>query len=84
MRLESTTGTRIATIFGMIRVLLVEDSDDILFILQMELEWMGFVVDIAKDAGAAVDIARLTHPDVIVSDLRMPAMDGFEFIKRVL
>ena len=67
----------------MIRILLVEDSDDILFILQMELEWRGYVVDIAKDANAAVEIARLTRPDVIVSDLRMPGMDGYEFIKCV-
>jgi CheY-like chemotaxis protein len=67
----------------MMRVLLVEDSDDMLFILQMELGWMGYVVDIANDANAAIDIARLTRPDVIVSDLQMPNVDGFVFMRRI-
>lgn len=67
----------------MTRILIVEDSEDILFILKTELEWAGYVVDLAKDGRTALEIARLSHPDVIVSDLRMPGIDGFEFIRRV-
>lgn len=67
----------------MTRILLVEDSTDILFILQTELEWMGYVVFTAKDAESGIETARLTRPDVIISDLRMPFVDGVEFIKRV-
>jgi CheY-like chemotaxis protein len=67
----------------MTRILLVEDSADILFVLQTELEWMGYVVDTAKDAVSGIETARANRPDVIISDLQMPIMDGYEFIKRI-
>lgn len=73
----------IAARFGVVRILVVEDSEDVLFVLKTELEWMGFAVDAANDGKAGVEIARLTHPDMIVSDLRMPGIDGFEFITRI-
>jgi two-component system, chemotaxis family, CheB/CheR fusion protein len=65
------------------RVLLVEDSADVLCLLQVELESMGYQVDTAMRADVALAKAVRTPPDVIVSDLGMPGMDGFEFIKRI-
>jgi len=76
-----TTGNAIATCFAMTRVLLVEDSADVLYVLQVELEWLGYDVEAVSDADAALAAARRTPPDVIVSDLGMPDMDGFELIK---
>jgi CheY-like chemotaxis protein len=67
----------------MTRILLVEDSTDILLLLQTELEWMNYVVDIASDALKGLELARRNRPNAIVSDLYMPGMDGFEFIRRV-
>lgn len=67
----------------MTRVLVVEDSADILFILKTELEWLGFVVDVARDGRSALELASKTRPDVIVSDVRMPGIDGIEFVKRI-
>ena len=67
----------------MTRILLVEDSDDILYILQLELNWMGYVVDIAANADEAIELAKKNRPDVIVSDLQMPVVDGLEFIKHI-
>jgi two-component system CheB/CheR fusion protein len=67
----------------MTRVLLVEDSADVLCVLQIELEWMGYIVDASTDATAALALARRARPDVIVSDLAMPGMDGLEFIQRI-
>ena len=75
--------TRNCNALGMTRILLVEDSADILFVLQTELEWMGYDVAAARDAVAGVEAARLSRPDVIVSDLRMPTVDGYEFIRRI-
>lgn len=65
------------------RVLLVEDSVDVLCLLQVELETLGYEVDAAMRADVALAKAVRTPPDVIVSDLGMPGMDGFEFIKRI-
>jgi two-component system, chemotaxis family, CheB/CheR fusion protein len=70
-------------VVGMTRILLVEDNEDILYLLRLQLEWVGYVVDGASSAKAALDSARSACPDVIVSDLRMPDMDGIEFIRRV-
>jgi two-component system CheB/CheR fusion protein len=78
-----TTGKAIATFFRMTRVLLVEDCSDVLYILQLELNWMGYTVDTATNAEEAIELASKNGPDVIVSDLHMPGTDGFEFIRRV-
>ena len=67
----------------MTRVLLVEDSADVLYLMQLQLEWMGYAIDAAADATAGLEVAQRVRPDVIVSDLRMPDIDGFEFIRRV-
>jgi two-component system CheB/CheR fusion protein len=67
----------------MTRVLLVEDSKDVLGVLQLELEWMGYQVDAVSDGDTALDAARRTSPDVIVSDLCMPGMNGLELILRL-
>jgi two-component system CheB/CheR fusion protein len=67
----------------MTRVLLVEDSVDVLHILELQLEWMGYDVVAAVDANSALEAALSKRPDIIVSDLCMPGVDGFEFIQRV-
>jgi CheY-like chemotaxis protein len=67
----------------MTRILLVDDSIDILFLLQTELELVGFTVRTAADAMSALEIVQHFRPDVIVSDLQMPGMDGYELIRRV-
>jgi len=67
----------------MTRVLLVEDSEDVLYLLGLQLEWMRYIVETATNAGAALEAATKLRPDVIVSDLRMPGIDGFEFIRQV-
>jgi CheY-like chemotaxis protein len=67
----------------MTRVLLLEDSEDVLYVLKIELEWQGYDVDALSSGAEALAVARRTPPDVIVSDLAMPEMDGIEFIQRV-
>jgi two-component system CheB/CheR fusion protein len=67
----------------MTQVLLVEDSNDVLCVFQLELKALGYEVDAVLNAEDALVLAQQTIPDVIVSDLSMPGMDGFEFIKRI-
>jgi two-component system, chemotaxis family, CheB/CheR fusion protein len=64
-------------------VLLVEDSPDVLQVLQLGLESMGYAIATATNATAAFDAAISVRPDIIVSDLSMPGVDGFEFIRRI-
>jgi two-component system CheB/CheR fusion protein len=67
----------------MTRVLLLEDSQDVLDVLKIELEWLGYEVDAVTSGAAALTAAQHTPPDIIVSDLAMPEMDGIEFIQSV-
>jgi CheY-like chemotaxis protein len=67
----------------MTRVLLVEDCEDVLYLLRLQLELMGYAVETATNASVALDAATRLRPDVIVSDLRMPDIDGFQFICQV-
>jgi PAS domain S-box-containing protein len=65
------------------RILIVEDSTDILFLLKLELEIRGFSVLSANDGLKGVEMAIENLPDLIISDIKMPGMDGYELIKRI-
>ncbi len=60
------------------RVLLVDDYPDALETWRLYLELAGFDVVTASDGRMAVDVARATHPDVIVMDLELPVLSGFD------
>lgn len=60
------------------RILYVEDNDDNIFMLSSRLEKLGYHVDIARDGQAGVDRARETLPDLILMDLGLPVIDGWE------
>ncbi len=65
------------------RVLVVDDEPVILQTITAILEGEGFVVRSAEDGFAALVTLRQTPPDIIISDLRMPNMSGFEFLSVV-
>lgn len=67
----------------MSKVLYVEDHPAQRDILAQMLELNGFNVDVASDGLEGVEKARSWLPDLILMDLRMPKMDGFEAIKVV-
>jgi PAS domain S-box-containing protein len=66
-----------------LRVLLVDDEQDALDILAEVLGEQGAEVHEASSARQALDELRQLHPDVLVSDIGMPEMDGFALIQRV-
>jgi PAS domain S-box-containing protein len=66
-----------------LRVLLVDDSADVLFLMKVEMERLGFSVLQASDCVSAVELARRERPDAIISDVKMPDLDGYEFIRRI-
>jgi two-component system phosphate regulon response regulator PhoB len=59
-------------------ILVVDDEADILDLVQYNLQKSGFVTCTAATGGAAVKAARETRPDLILLDLMLPGLDGFE------
>jgi DNA-binding response OmpR family regulator len=64
-------------------ILLVDDEAPIVQLAQMYLEREGFRVKSAGDGQAALDAASLHHPALIVLDVMLPKLDGFEVCKRL-
>ena len=66
-----------------IRVLVVEDEPDTLDFLTRLLEGQGAIVLPASTAREALSIVRGESPDVVISDIGLPEMDGYDFIQHV-
>ena len=65
------------------RVLIADDEPDILKLIGRALETVGFAVSLAGDGQQAYDLFVSDAYDLVVTDLRMPVMDGFELINRI-
>jgi CheY-like chemotaxis protein len=66
-----------------VKVLLVDDADDTLDVLQQILQHSGATIMAASNAGTALALLEHEQPDVIVSDIGMPDIDGFELMRRI-
>ena len=60
------------------KVLIVEDSPTQALRTRIALESQGFEVSIVNDSRQALDMAKAEQPDVVLSDVRMPGLDGFQ------
>ena len=67
----------------MAKVLLVEDNEMNRDMLSRRLIRRGFQVVIAVDGQEGVDLARSERPDIILMDMSLPAIDGWEATRRV-
>ena len=67
----------------MTRILCVEDNDDNLHMLQRRLTRAGFEVTVAMDGLEGVATAISAPPDLIVMDLNLPTLDGWEATRRL-
>ena len=65
------------------RVLCVEDNQENLFMLQRRLTRRGFEVTSATDGAQSVEWAKTLQPDLIVMDLNLPVLDGWEATRRL-
>jgi DNA-binding response OmpR family regulator len=65
------------------RALLVEDSPEFVLVVKRLLEQAGFDVAVARDGGRALDLARERKPDLVVLDVTLPGMDGFEVCRKL-
>ena len=62
------------------RILIVDDEPSIRFVLKAVFEQKDYVVDVAEDGFSALRKIQLQMPDLVISDLRMPNMNGFELL----
>jgi len=66
-----------------VRVLVIDDAPDTLDVLEQILAYSGAATMTAPGAGAALALLEHEVPDVIVSDVGMPDVDGFELMRRI-
>lgn len=65
------------------RVLIVDDNKDILQLVQQVLQVEGHEVIVASDGFEAVQREATTAPDVVVCDINLPGISGWEVCKRI-
>jgi DNA-binding response OmpR family regulator len=66
-----------------VRILVVDDEPKYVWSMQVNLEARGYQVLVARDGQAAVELAAREKPDLIVLDIKMPGMDGYEVCWRI-
>jgi two-component system cell cycle response regulator DivK len=65
------------------RILYVEDNDDNIYMLEKRLTRAGFTVMIARDGAQGVTMALTEQPDLILMDLGLPVLDGWEATRQI-
>ena len=65
------------------KILLVEDNEMNRDMLSRRLKRIGHAVTVAKDGQQAIDFARAESPDVILMDMSLPVLDGWEATRRL-
>jgi CheY-like chemotaxis protein len=63
------------------RVLVVDDEPDVLLLCRLNLQQRGHELLEAADGSTALEIAREVHPDVIVLDLMLPGISGYDVLE---
>jgi two-component system NtrC family sensor kinase len=82
-REEEAAETRAAP-SGVGRVLVVDDEETLLDLVRQALEMEGHRVDTAQDVERAIGLLEVNDYDVILSDLRMPGLDGEDLLNHVV
>jgi len=66
-----------------VNILIVEDSPTQTKLLRLILEENGYIVDAASNGIDALEIVRRKKPDIIITDIVMPEMDGFALCREL-
>jgi CheY-like chemotaxis protein len=67
----------------MARILYVEDNEDNIFMLTNRLKRKGYEVIVARDGAQGVEMARRECPALVLMDLGLPVLDGWEAIRQL-
>jgi CheY-like chemotaxis protein len=65
------------------KILYVEDNEDNVYVLKNRLTRAGFNVLVARDGAQAVTMAAAERPNLILMDLSLPVLDGWEATRRI-
>src|SRR5689334_25128769 len=65
------------------KLLVIDDSCDLLSLLRLELATLGHTVLTAETAEAGLEAAARERPQVVISDLGLPGIDGFDLVRRL-
>jgi two-component system, cell cycle response regulator DivK len=65
------------------RILVIEDNEENRDSLSRRLQRRGFEVLLAADGRAGVETAQAEHPDLVLMDMNMPEVDGWEATRRI-
>jgi len=65
------------------KILLAEDEPHIAKLVQFKLQKEGYEVLYAKDGKEAYEITKKEHPDLVLLDVMMPVLDGFQVLKMI-
>ena len=65
------------------RILVVDDNDDTCEVMRLYLTIEGFTVTVARDGNEGSEAAVRESPDLIVTDARMPNLDGIEMTRQL-
>ena len=65
------------------RILIVEDEPDVASVLAGPLEASGYEVHVESEGRGALVDARVLRPDLVILDLRLPDMDGYQVTRRL-
>ena len=65
------------------KILIVEDEPSLIFTLQDTLENEGYQTFIAKEGGKALEIVKEENPDLLILDLMLPGMSGYDVCEKI-
>src|SRR6266849_9548400 len=65
------------------KILIIEDEANIVQLIRLYLEQAGFTVLAASDGAAGLELHAREHPDLVILDLMLPALDGMEVCRRI-
>ncbi|MCP4652054.1 MAG: response regulator [Candidatus Omnitrophica bacterium] len=65
------------------KILVVDDEVDIVEVLKLRLEANSYSVSVALDGAIGLEKAKSEKPDLILLDIAMPKLDGYNFVKEI-
>ncbi|MBU1612335.1 MAG: response regulator [Proteobacteria bacterium] len=66
-----------------LRILLVEDSEDNVLVMQLYLKKFPYRLDVAENGQVGVDMFKQAKYDLVLMDIQMPIMDGYEATREI-